>query len=309
MATETHPDPVQQGRPPAREPGGLWQIQTVLRPVASLKLTVVLFAMAIFITFTGTLAQAQKDIWDVIGQYFRTPVAWIDLNVFFPRSFFPSWPAYLPDLRESRISFPFPGGWLIGLVMAINLVAAHTVRFKIRAGGTRLLIGLVVTAIGVLVTWLVIAFGHSENLQASPLFSWTMLWSFFVSSLVGIWLVVAGAFLYLAVWQTSRIVEQIVLGAVMLVLGLVLAWLFWAGDKAYLGDSGMRILWQLTQGWIAGAVLLVGCVLLFRQRAGIVLLHLGIGLMMMGELLVGLLAKEGQMYIAEGQTANYVQDV
>src|SRR5437870_2176303 len=66
--------------------------RALLMPLASLKLTVALFAMAIFIVFTGTLAQVEKDIWEAISTYFRTPVAWIDFQIFFPPSFFPSKP-------------------------------------------------------------------------------------------------------------------------------------------------------------------------------------------------------------------------
>ena len=54
-----------------------------LSPLASLKLTVVLMALAIFLILAGTLAQIDKDIWQVMAEYFRTPVAWIDLRVFF----------------------------------------------------------------------------------------------------------------------------------------------------------------------------------------------------------------------------------
>src|SRR2546425_13278128 len=64
----------------------------VLKPLASLKLTVALLVMAIFIVFTGTLAQVQKDVWEAINHYFRTPIAWIDFQIFFPPSFFPSRP-------------------------------------------------------------------------------------------------------------------------------------------------------------------------------------------------------------------------
>ena len=48
--------------------------------------------------------------------------------------------------------------------------------------------------------------------------------------------------------------------------------------------------------------------LIFRRRAGIVVLHAGVGLMMFGELVVGISAVEGQMQILEGQTVNYVMD-
>ena len=74
----------------------LWLLGLLLRFLASLRLTVVLFAMAIFIIFAGTFAQWQKDIWQVVDDYFRTPIAWIDFQIFFPPSFFPSQPQ-IPD--------------------------------------------------------------------------------------------------------------------------------------------------------------------------------------------------------------------
>ncbi len=42
--------------------------------LASLKLTVTLFAMAIFIILAGTLAQAENSLWQVIEDYFRTAI-------------------------------------------------------------------------------------------------------------------------------------------------------------------------------------------------------------------------------------------
>src|ERR1700681_3093287 len=49
----------------------------LLMPLASLRLTVVLFGMAIFLIFAGTLAQVDKDILDVLGEYFRTYFTWL----------------------------------------------------------------------------------------------------------------------------------------------------------------------------------------------------------------------------------------
>ena len=61
-------------------------LRAVLLPLASLKVTVVLFALAIFIVFAGTMAQTQHDIWYVVHNYFRTAIAWIDLQGGAPRS-------------------------------------------------------------------------------------------------------------------------------------------------------------------------------------------------------------------------------
>ena len=50
----------------------LQQVEAVLRPLASLKLTVALFAAAIFLVFVGTLAQTSADVWTVVSGYFRS---------------------------------------------------------------------------------------------------------------------------------------------------------------------------------------------------------------------------------------------
>ena len=86
-------------------------------------------------------------------------------------------------------------------------------------------------------------------------------------------------------------------------------WLLYRGDEEYLGDSGMRILWQLIQGLLAGVILLVGCILVFKQRAGITLLHAGIGLLMFGQFFVTQHDVEEQVRLSEGQTVNYGQDI
>ena len=59
--------------------------------LASLRLTVTLFALSIFIILVGTLAQTQKNMWDVRVDYFHTWWAWIELQVFFPAAWFPNW--------------------------------------------------------------------------------------------------------------------------------------------------------------------------------------------------------------------------
>ena len=71
----------------------------------------------------------------------------------------------------------------------------------------------------------------------------------------------------------------------------------------------MRILWQLAKGGGAALVLLWGCYLLFNKRAGIVLLHAGIGLLLANELVVDLFVNEGNMAITEGETTNYSYDI
>ncbi|MEM1062049.1 MAG: cytochrome c biogenesis protein ResB, partial [Planctomycetota bacterium] len=274
-------------------------VKDVLTPLASLRLTVALFALSIALVFFGTLAQHRKDVWDVVHEYFRCGVAFVEFQDLLPPSFFPS----LPQMPGG---FYFPGGWLIGGVMAVNLLAAHAVRFKIQASGPRLSAGLAVLGIGSALTYLVVQSGMGETFQADPLLSWQALWNVFR---VGGWLGTAATLYWLAreLVAEKRDGARIRVAAFSTVPMVVLsAWLLITPTIA---PESMRILWQLMKGTFAGLVLLVGCLMVFKKRAGIVLLHAGVGLLMLSELLVGLYAQEGQLRLYEGETRNYIEDI
>ncbi len=285
-----------------RRPATISFWQALLRPIASLKLTVALFVMAIFIVFAGTLAQTRMDIWEVVHEYFRASVAWIEFRVFFPDSFFPNGPKI-----PAGLGFYFPGGWLIGAVMFANLLSAHLLRFRVQAAGTRLMLGLTALGVGALMTWIVIAGGlNQDGVEETAVISWSTLWQITKASLVVGWFGSLYAFVSLA---RDRRVERRFLMATLVALGGLILWLYGRADDTVLGASSMRILWQLMQGGLASAVLWLGCALVFKRRAGIVLLHAGIMLLMFSELLVGTLAVEGQMHIREGETVDFVQDI
>ncbi len=119
-----------------------------LRPIAwlaSLKLAVVLFGLSIVLVFLGTLAQVDQGIWAVMDQYFRTLIAQVELNLLLPTGW------------VGRATVPFPGGWLLGGLLMINLAAAMIVRFRWswRKSGLLLIhLGLAVLLLGELVTGL-----------------------------------------------------------------------------------------------------------------------------------------------------------
>jgi len=193
-------------------------VQQVLAVLGSLRLTVVLLAMAIFLVFVGTLAQVNAGIWTVMDLYFRCWIARLG-----------GW-------------CPFPGGKLLGAALLVNLIVSHSSRIKVQARGPRLLLGLATLAIGAALTWFVIS--HVFDFDS-----------------------------------TQRTI-----------------------------NPSQRVTLQLIQGGGAAAVLFVACWLLFRRKAGIVLLHAGVVILMMSELATGELAQEGQMTIFEGQRINYVED-
>ena len=180
-------------------------------PLASLRLTVALFAMAIFLVFAGTLAQVDKDIWQVMQEYFRT-LAGLDRfsSLFSPFVFHRRSAA--PPRR-----FPFPGGFLIGGMMGVNLLAAHALRFTVQARGARLLAGLAVIAIGVVLTWMVVEGGSGKDtIEGAAPFAWPTMWAAMKWCLVALWL--AGLYALLQL-DRARKVERWTLLVAELVLG------------------------------------------------------------------------------------------
>jgi len=150
-APRPHPEEPTPDRP-RRKPAG--PAVQVLKVLASLRLTVVLFVLSIVLVFYGTVAQMDKGVWTVVDQYFRSFVVFIplQLNVQVAQVFFgvPQW-VRLPG------SIPFPGGWTLGVLLLVNLLAAHAVRLRVswaRGGVLVLHAGLILLLVGELLTGL-----------------------------------------------------------------------------------------------------------------------------------------------------------
>ncbi|QDU88670.1 Cytochrome c biogenesis protein CcsA [Pirellulimonas nuda] len=285
-----------------RPTGGLIDL---LRPLASLRLTVFLFALSAILVFVGTLAQVDRDIWYVVNDgYFRVWLAKIE-----PRALMRFIEKFVYDFdvaNDMRGDFwlPFPGGWTIGAAMFVNLLAAHALRFKVNAKGGRLVLGLATIALGVLATGLVIRGGMDEGLQSQ------------LDPAVadGLWqslrFVTAGAALAGAYWLVNalgrvRMPEWWIVATLVALVASAAAFLL-LNPEWRLSDSGLRILWQLIQGGGAALLLLAGCWLAFRKRAGIVLLHGGVGLLMLSEFYTGMTAVETRMNVPEGGASSVV---
>jgi hypothetical protein len=135
------PAPPASPRPQPAVRKGVWhQVKKVLTPLASLRMTVVLFALALVMVFAGTLAEVDNGLQTVLQKYFRSyTITRIPLDMFTHRWF------HMPG------SIPFPGGWLIGGALMLNLLAAHLVRFKLswrRTGIILLHAGILVLFVG-----------------------------------------------------------------------------------------------------------------------------------------------------------------
>ncbi len=168
----TTPAPPVEVTPPLRVPRvDRWKpVKTLLKPLASLRLTVFLFSLSMFLVFCGTLAQMDNGLWAILSGYFRAWLAWIPFQVFvrFGQVFF-----WFPKTWHISGSFPFPGGYILGGALLINLIAAHLVRFRVswkRSGILLTHAGLIILMLGELVTGLfavegnmTIETGHSCN--------------------------------------------------------------------------------------------------------------------------------------------------
>ncbi|MDB5305757.1 MAG: cytochrome c assembly protein [Phycisphaerales bacterium] len=122
-------------------------IKRILKPVASLRLTVGLLLISMVLVLAGTTAQRDMGIQDVLHNFFRTWWAKIYFHYFQPTP--ASGHSYLPGW------FPLPGGKTLIILLLANLFAAHTVRFKFnrkRIGIILIHFGLILLLVGEMVT-------------------------------------------------------------------------------------------------------------------------------------------------------------
>ena len=126
--------------------------------LTSLKLTVLCLSLALGLVFIGTLAQVNLGLYIVQEQYFGSYIAW-------------------PIIPGTNIKFPYPGGYLIGGVLLINLIAAHIQRFElskkkfgifvIHAGLILLLVGQLLTQLFQVESYMAIEEGDAKNYSES----------------------------------------------------------------------------------------------------------------------------------------------
>lgn len=113
-------------------------LRAITRGLSSLRLTVVLLALCMILVFAATLAQVELGIHEIQQTHLRSWIAWFDLSP-----------------GEGGIPIPFPGGMLLGSLLLLNLIAAHTVRFELRmkkAGMILVHLGIILLLLGELFT-------------------------------------------------------------------------------------------------------------------------------------------------------------
>jgi ABC-type transport system involved in cytochrome c biogenesis permease subunit len=279
-----------------------------LHMLASLKLTCVLFLLAMIIVFIGSLAQARRDVWQVMADYFRCYVARVDVQDLFPPSMFGTWGDQFAESLGAFRYLPFPGGWTIGWLMLFNLLAAHALKFRIVAKGRRLQAGVGLIVLGFLMLAAVVITGNQQTgvESGNTVLSANQIWILMLAVLA----LSGGATVAMGVMgrAASRLSRGVLISLGLSLLAVFLYYVI-GGESARLNLSAMRILWQLLKGSAVSLVLLLGSNMLFEKRGGIALLHFGVALLMISELQVGLIAKETNLSLTEGETLNYARDI
>ncbi len=266
-----------------------WQL---LRAAGSLKITVVMFLAATFLLFVGTLAQDEKNLPEVKAEYFNSWIAKVPFSDFFPVTVF--------GASELTGWFPFPGGATIGLVMLGNLIATKVTRFHVAARGGRLLWGTAVTLLGGLLTLAVILTGHrTDGLQGRPPVDYETVWR-----MVQMGGAMLAAGLAVAAWMSRRRLVAGSLWTAAAAVGCVVALALFGGESWRMNEPGLRIMWQLIQSSVAALVLLAGLVVVFGVRGGNVLIHVAVGLLMVGQFVFGDRQIEERVSLVEGQTTS-----
>ncbi|MCC6235047.1 MAG: cytochrome c biogenesis protein ResB [Verrucomicrobiales bacterium] len=135
----------------------------LFRPLASLKLTIVLLTLSMVLVFLGTMAQEPLGLYLAQARFFQS--AFVDLaamtaavkktlqmiHVYLP-------PSTAADVMGAPFIPVFPGGYLLGSLLLINLIAAHVSRFQLtrkKAGIVLVHLGMILLLVGQLMTDLV----------------------------------------------------------------------------------------------------------------------------------------------------------
>ena len=102
-------------------------LDRLVKSLTSLRLTVVLLCAGLLLVFVGTLAQVHEGLYQAQTRYFK------------------SWLVWRPTIGDYQWPILLPGGYLLGTLLIINLLAAHAKRFKF----TKKKIGIILVHAGV----------------------------------------------------------------------------------------------------------------------------------------------------------------
>lgn len=132
----------------------------IFKPLSSLRLTLVLLVLSLILVFLGTMAQEPLGLYLAQRRFFQS--AFVDLASFVAASKKALQMVHIylaPSTAADVLSAPwipvFPGGYLLGSLLLINLTAAHIARFHLSPKKAGILLahaGLIILLIGQLFT-------------------------------------------------------------------------------------------------------------------------------------------------------------
>ncbi len=135
-------------------------VRRIISIFTSLRLTVACLIAALILVLVGTLAQVDLGLYAAQAKFFRSLAVW-----------------WTPAGSDWKIPV-FPGGWLIGLILLVNLLAAHLKRFRftpkkygillIHAGLIFLLAGQFMTELFQVESTMRIEVGGTRNYSEAP---------------------------------------------------------------------------------------------------------------------------------------------
>src|SRR3954454_6890656 len=127
---------------------------------SSLRLTVVLLACSIVLVWVGTVAQADEGLYQAQTRYFKS---WVVLGF---------------TMFGHHVPMIWPGGYLLGTTLLMNLLAAHISRFQFtwkkigihvaHSGIILLLVGQLITDIFSRETQVRFSEGETKSFAESP---------------------------------------------------------------------------------------------------------------------------------------------
>jgi len=134
-------------------------VNRVLNIFTSLRLTVICLVLALGLVFIGTIAQVKLGLYIVQDQFFNSYFIW-----------------WKPQSGNFKIPV-WPGGYLLGGLLLVNLIAAHIKRFELKrkklgifivhAGLILLLVGQLFSQLMQVESYMAIEEGSSKNYSES----------------------------------------------------------------------------------------------------------------------------------------------
>ncbi len=154
------PEHARPTTPPFPTAASLRPMTWLFKPLASLRLTLILLFLSLILVFLGTMAQEPLGLYLAQARFFHSSFVDLASMTAAVKKTLQMIHIYLPPstavevLQAPRIPI-FPGGYLLGAALLVNLIAGHLTRFKLgwkKSGIFLVHAGIIVLLVGQLLT-------------------------------------------------------------------------------------------------------------------------------------------------------------